>query len=79
MAAIDVAVSETAVNAVIATSGAGLCCYQSEEGGESRINLGELDFNPSPAVNGSPPLLCERHPRIGGHYRLNMRVEGRGS
>ena len=78
VAAIDVAVSETAVNAVIATSGAGLCCYQGEEGGESRIR-GELDYNPSPAVNGSPPLISERHPRTSGHYRLNVRVEGRGS
>ena len=79
VAAIDVAVSETAVDIVITTLSAGLCCCRVEERGVSRTRVGELDYNPSPAVNGSPPLISERHPRTSGHYRLNVRVEGRGS
>ena len=50
VAAIDVAVSETAVDIVITTLNASLRCCQvccwTEEGGEVGISVGELGFNP---------------------------------
>ena len=39
-------VSETTVDIVVTTPNAVLCCCRVEEGGENRISVGELDFNP---------------------------------